>query len=1250
MKALNLIIGGMLLLGGASALRALPADLAPPGGVFGDCDRDGTLIVTDDLREADFGGGLRLPVRWVYRSGDQSVSPYGWNGMSLTVLESKAVKQTASLYVVTLLCGKQLYFSKQSPPPTPVPVEGGSSTGYLNGRERKRMACARWGVGMLLGTGAVLPPPNFGGGGGTWVSNDGQWVGVEGANNSFTIRRWDGWELVYQNGRISRMTTDTGRVLGWDYDGNNPGVANRVYEVATGNTVISVGVSDKVEDMMGAGVGRGAHTVTVNGDTYSFKYENGTLSEVDFPDGRTKQWSFADLGDGTSRLTLTQESGWWKSWVYDNTSRKLKSDDIWSYVVTGGEAGTDGVIYNRPTMQRTRLWDGEVEKVEYQANNSVEIRTDVHGNVTTTSSYQSVGNLYGKTYKIELKRSGESESTVVWRGAYDTGSGDLITSYDSENNETSYAYERFEGASQYQPPKKVTTTDPLGRVNVVERDLQGNVVKMTSPAGIVRVLEWDARHRLVGIKNSSGGVLGAFTYGEADQLLSRTDALGNTTTYEYALHLGVPKLTKVTTPEGRVTQLGRDEMGRITTQTGPTGATWSASYVDDWDVPASLTDPLSAVTHYTYDNRLNTIGVRDPLQNETHAYYDDLNLPAQVTDALGHLVAYQNDADGNLTKLTDARGKIYNLLWQDGVNRKQFKWPDTTSENSSYDINGRLTNWSARGGGAVASFTRNEVGELTQREWSYNGQSGTNSYSRNAGGQLSSANASEGGFTIAQSYGYDASGRLNNLTQTVGGVSRSIGFGYDAAGGLTNLSYPSGMTVGYQYNGDGQVTAIKSGGTTLASYSYDTGGRLVSRTLGNGVTTSYAYDGASQVTNITVSKAGESLWAESYAYNDAGERVSTTRSNSSASYQYDGTYQLIRAISGSNSASWSYDAAGNRTSAQSTNGTNTLSVSYSVNDINQYTSVGGAFPSYNSRGDLSGINGWSFTYDAFGNLSAAQYGTNAAYHYARDPLGRRAIRQSGSNTILLLNAGDTMLEAYNATSNSVTSYIYEPGVDRPLAQVLSNGSIRYVHQDVLGSVVMLTDSNGAAYQSYSYDAWGKVTARDASGSVIPSSAISAPWLFTGRRFDKESGLYHYRARTYSAELGRFLQMDPIKFDAGDPNIYRYVGNDPLNWRDPMGLCLPVIIPLVITAEELLDAAITAAIIDIVSETKAWHNDSPNPDKTGKRDPRKNRSDGKRDIPPKDKPPAPAATPRPYNPTGQNTPYPGPPKDGAPARP
>ena len=50
------------------------------------------------------------------------------------------------------------------------------------------------------------------------------------------------------------------------------------------------------------------------------------------------------------------------------------------------------------------------------------------------------------------------------------------------------------------------------------------------------------------------------------------------------------------------------------------------------------------------------------------------------------------------------------------------------------------------------------------------------------------------------------------------------------------------------------------------------------------------------------------------------------------------------------------------------------------------------------------------------------------------------------------------------------------------------------------------------------------------------------------------GLYDYRNRTYSPTLGRFLQTDPIRFEAGDVNLYRYVFNNPVNWVDPLGLC------------------------------------------------------------------------------------------------
>jgi RHS repeat-associated protein len=47
--------------------------------------------------------------------------------------------------------------------------------------------------------------------------------------------------------------------------------------------------------------------------------------------------------------------------------------------------------------------------------------------------------------------------------------------------------------------------------------------------------------------------------------------------------------------------------------------------------------------------------------------------------------------------------------------------------------------------------------------------------------------------------------------------------------------------------------------------------------------------------------------------------------------------------------------------------------------------------------------------------------------------------------------------------------------------------------------------------------------------------------------------YDYRNRVYSASLGRFLQTDPIRFEAGDTNLYRYVGNMSAKFTDPEGL-------------------------------------------------------------------------------------------------
>ena len=79
---------------------------------------------------------------------------------------------------------------------------------------------------------------------------------------------------------------------------------------------------------------------------------------------------------------------------------------------------------------------------------------------------------------------------------------------------------------------------------------------------------------------------------------------------------------------------------------------------------------------------------------------------------------------------------------------------------------------------------------------------------------------------------------------------------------------------------------------------------------------------------------------------------------------------------------------------------------------------------------------------------------------------------------------------------------------------------------------------------YDYDSYGRVV-----GGV---EGVENPFLFTGREWDQESGLYYYRARHYDAFGGRFMGRDPLGLAGGDGNLYLYASNDPVNRVDPLG--------------------------------------------------------------------------------------------------
>jgi RHS repeat-associated protein len=160
-----------------------------------------------------------------------------------------------------------------------------------------------------------------------------------------------------------------------------------------------------------------------------------------------------------------------------------------------------------------------------------------------------------------------------------------------------------------------------------------------------------------------------------------------------------------------------------------------------------------------------------------------------------------------------------------------------------------------------------------------------------------------------------------------------------------------------------------------------------------------------------------------------------------------------------------------------------------------------------------------------------------------DPFGRRIQKSGPLGTTNYLYDGANAIEEVDSGGNVLARYTHEPRWDGPLSML--RGSVTsYYEQDGLNSVASLTNSSGALAQSYTYDSYGKITAS--------TGTLTNPFQYTGREFDPETGIYYYRARYYDQSGGRFLSEDPKQFAGGTVDFYDYVGNNPVNMRDPEG--------------------------------------------------------------------------------------------------